>query len=89
MKNPLKTAVESLKNPENRTVMLDEINRRILILEEKSAYQEQTIDALNDVIIDQQAQLNSLEEQLSRLRALLTTVHDRPDEGEDPPPPHY
>ncbi len=69
--------------------MLDEINRRILILEEKSAYQEQTIDALNDVIIDQQAQLNILEEQLGRLRTLLTAMHDRPGGGDDPPPPHY
>ena len=69
--------------------MLDEINRRILILEEKSAYQEQTIDALNDIIIEQQAQLNTLEEQLGRLRALLTAAHDRPSEGDDPPPPHY
>ena len=69
--------------------MVDELNRRMQILEEKFAYQEQTIDALNDVIIDQQAQLNRLEEQLGRLRALLTAAHDRPSEGEDPPPPHY
>lgn len=69
--------------------MLAELSRRIQILEEKFAYQEQTIDALNDVIIDQQAQIDTLEEQLSRMRALLSAAHDRSPDGEDPPPPHY
>lgn len=69
--------------------MLAELSRRIQILEEKFAYQEQTIDALNDVIIDQQRQIDALKEQLSRMRALLAAAHDRTPDGEDPPPPHY
>lgn len=69
--------------------MLTELSRRVQILEEKFVYQEQTIDALNDVIIDQQRQIDMLEEHLRRMRALLTDAHDRTPDGEDPPPPHY
>ncbi|OGR19421.1 MAG: hypothetical protein A2X81_13445 [Desulfobacterales bacterium GWB2_56_26] len=72
--------------------MLDEMNRRMQNLEEKFAYQERTIDALNDVIIDQQAQLDTLKEQLRELRELTTAVRQPPypsSGGDDPPPPHY
>ena len=72
--------------------MLDEMNRRMQNLEEKFAYQERTIDALNDVIIDQQAQLDILKEQLRELRDLTNVVQQPPypsSGGDDPPPPHY
>lgn len=68
---------------------LDDINNRIQILEEKFEYQERTIDDLNDVIIEQQTQLNSLEDQISRFQSLLAAIEDRPSGGEEPPPPHY
>jgi len=67
----------------------EDLQYRIRILEEKFEYQERTIDDLNEVIIEQQKQLNALEEQMERLRTLLTAIQDRPDEGQDPPPPHY
>ena len=69
--------------------MLKEIDRRIQILEEKIEYQDKTIDALNDVVIEQQSQLNTIEEQLGRVRSILAAMHERPLEGDDPPPPHY
>ena len=62
---------------------------RLRILEEKFLYQDQTIDALNDVIIEQQAQLNSLEDQILRFQALLAPAMTTCDGGEEPPPPHY
>lgn len=77
------------KDPPDRTAAFDAVNSRLRILEESFLYQEQTIDALNDVIIEQQAQLNGLEDQLLRLQALLTAIDKNPDDGEDPPPPHY
>ena len=43
----------------NRHDELNDINDRIQILEEKFEYQERTIDALNDVIIEQQTQINA------------------------------
>ncbi len=77
------------KDPPNKIVAFDALDTRLRVLEEKFLYQEQTIDALNDVIIEQQGQLNSLEDQLLRLQALLNAVEDDYDGGEDPPPPHY
>lgn len=73
----------------NKRAMTSEINKRIQILEEKFEYQERMIDSLNDVIIDQQTQLNSLENQLLRLQTLLVTLQEDPPTGEEPPPPHY
>lgn len=72
--------------------MLDEMSRRIQLLEEKFAFQERTIDALNDVIIDQQAQLDILKEQLRELGESMTAGQHPPypsSGGDDPPPPHY
>jgi SlyX protein len=65
------------------------INLRLQVLEEKFAYQERLVDALNEVIIEQQAQLVTIEEQFRRFRDLLETMHDHPPGSQDPPPPHY
>lgn len=67
----------------------DDLRFRLQILEEKFEYQDQTIDALNDVIIDQQTQINALEDQIRRFQALLAAIDDNPGGGEEPPPPHY
>ena len=69
--------------------MQDDINRRLQVLEEMFEYQDQTIDDLNDVIIEQQNQINSLENQFLRLQELLTALQDSAPAGEDSPPPHY
>ena len=65
-----------------------EISRRLQILEEKFEYQDRTIDTLNDVIIEQQAQINSLEEAIEKLQSLLAANMIQ-EESKDPPPPHY
>lgn len=70
----------------------DDLSYRLQVLEEKFEYQERTIDTLNEVIIEQQTQINSLEEQILRLQALLSAIADNQHSGEggdDPPPPHY
>lgn len=66
----------------------EETSRRLKLLEEKFEYQDQTIETLNDVIIEQQRQINALEENLAKLRTLLSTnlVQGGKD---DPLPPHY
>lgn len=67
----------------------DEIDQRIRHLEEKFLYQEQTVDALNEVILEQQEQLTTLVEELDRLKMMLTALEAGPSDGSDPPPPHY
>lgn len=69
--------------------MTDKIDGRLQILEEKFEYQERMIDSLNDVIIEQQAQLTLLEEKVIHLQSLLESLQDPTTEGEEPPPPHY
>jgi len=69
--------------------MNDEYSERLRALEEKFEYQEQTIDSLNEVIIDQQKQLGLLTEQVHHLRSQLAAGGEEQPAGEDPPPPHY
>ncbi len=77
------------ENPSDKIAALAAVTDRLRILEEKFVYLEQTTDALNEVIIEQQAQLNSLEDQLLRLQALLSAGDDNYNGGDDPPPLHY
>ncbi len=77
------------KDLQNDIVSPDDVTHRIRILEEKFAFQDRTIDALNDVIIEQQTQLNSLEDKIRRLEALLAAMENSPGSIENPPPPHY
>ena len=69
--------------------MNDEYSERLRALEEKFEYQEQTIDSLNEVIIDQQKQLSLLTEQVHHLKSQLAAGGEEQAAGEDPPPPHY
>lgn len=77
------------KKSANSVATPEELSYRLQILEEKFEYQDQTLDALNDVIIGQQAQLDAQEDQICRLQALLSVIDDNPDGGAEPPPPHY
>lgn len=69
--------------------MTNEYSDRLRALEEKFEYQEQTIDSLNEVIIDQQKQLTELTEQVHHLKSQLAASQDDQPAGGDPPPPHY
>ena len=70
--------------------MPDDINLRLQVLEEKFAHQENLVDALNEVIIEQQKQLGTIEEQFRNLRSQLAAMHELfPGGGQDPRPPHY
>ena len=64
---------------------------RITELESKVAFQDDTIDTLNDVIIHQQSQIDELKKELIKLSARLQSVQEistTPAQNE-PPPPHY
>ncbi|MFW2368436.1 MAG: SlyX family protein [Desulforhopalus sp.] len=66
-----------------------DMNKRLQLLEEKFLYQEKTIDALNEVILEQQEQLSTLVEEMHRLKMILTSMEISPIGGTEPPPPHY
>jgi len=70
---------------------VDDIANRLQLLEEKFEFQDSTIDALNEVIIDQQHQLEKLEEKIGNIEGLFLSLQGDPSTGggEEPPPPHY
>ena len=66
--------------------------QRIIEIETRLAYQEQTLAELNDVLTDQQAQLTRLEGLNKALEARLTAIAEAmPRDGgvPDERPPHY
>ncbi|SDO73098.1 SlyX family protein [Desulforhopalus singaporensis] len=66
-----------------------EIGRRLQILEEKFEYQDQTIEALNNVIIDHQQQITKLEEKIVQLQTLLQRFQAENEYPNDKKPQRY
>lgn len=64
---------------------------RIIELEIKQAYQEDLIQALNQVVADQQKQIGKLEETCKLLHDKIKSLamDDRLSGGLDERPPHY
>lgn len=67
------------------------MEKRIIELESKLAFQEESISELNTVIIDQQNQLDILRMKLDSLNLRLQAVSETStvSEEKEPPPPHY
>ncbi|WP_411820608.1 SlyX family protein [Hyphococcus formosus] len=65
--------------------------KRIERLEERSAYQDQTIDELVEVVNDQRKSIEDLRRESVRLKEELQQVEELAINGEqqEPPPPHY
>jgi SlyX protein len=64
---------------------------KIVDLETKLAFQDETINELNDVITDQQNQLDELREEIRLLNLRIVSIAEStPNSNEvEPPPPHY
>lgn len=64
---------------------------KIIDLESKLAFQDQTINELNEVITDQQQQLDQLREEIRLLNLRMTSLAEQSNvaEEKEPPPPHY
>ncbi len=67
------------------------MEERFIELETKVAYQENTIDALNDVVTDQQRRIDKLEAEIKMIKEQLGNLAHTFSTGQlpDPPPPHY
>lgn len=63
----------------------------IIDLQSKLAFQDETINELNDVITDQQSQLDQLREEIRLLNLRIASVAEASNitEEKEPPPPHY
>ena len=62
---------------------------RLLELECRIAYQDETIDTLNDVVREQWADIDRMRQKLERLEQRIAEVEER--QGDEPiaKPPHY
>lgn len=66
-----------------------ETNDRINDLEFKVAYQEDTIESLNQVVASQQQDILILQEKLQLLGKLLESYRTQQATIDNQPPPHY
>lgn len=67
-----------------------DLENRIVELEARQAFQDDTIQALNDVLIEQQRLVDRLQAQLGMLARRQDDLQGRLEIGEDEaPPPHY
>lgn len=64
---------------------------RLIELESRLAFQDHSLQALNDVIVRQQREIDELRRALAALHAQLKTLAPAPVAGrsEETPPPHY
>lgn len=67
------------------------MEERLAELESRVAFQDNTIQELNDVLVKQQHQLDQLASQYRELKQQLQTIAPSllADESQETPPPHY
>jgi uncharacterized coiled-coil protein SlyX len=69
---------------------MNDMETRLIELENRFSYQEYTIQQLNEVVVAQQKQLAQQQRALERMQQLISQGESnirRPDE--EVPPPHY
>jgi len=67
------------------------MEERVTELESRVAFQDDTIQKLNDVIVDQQQQIDQLSVQMGALKEQIQALVPEliADESQETPPPHY
>ena len=67
------------------------MEERLTELESRVAFQDDTIQKLNDVLVMQQRQLDRLSKQVEEIKEQLTTIAPSliADVDKETPPPHY
>lgn len=69
------------------TMMTDD---RLTALEERAAFQDKTIDELNDVIAAQWREIDRLKRRMQAIDDQIAAVEQLARSGKaEPPPPHY
>lgn len=67
------------------------MEERLIALETKVAYQDNTLDILNEIVTKQQDRIDMLETRVKSLKEQLALLAGTVSGGQlpDPPPPHY
>ena len=67
------------------------LNARLNDLECQVAFQEQTIDELNDAITQQQLLISKMQDQMKYVVGKMKNIDssNMSDPAKEPPPPHY
>lgn len=71
--------------------MPNEVDPRVVELETRLAFQEQSLQALNDALVAQHRQLEVLSRTVDALKERLLALEPSPvgPRADEPPPPHY
>lgn len=69
--------------------MTGEIDTRVIDLETRVAFQEETIQQLNEALVKQQADVDRLQLALTRLTEQVERMEPPEIGQENEPPPHY
>jgi len=65
------------------------LEERVMELESRQAFQDDTIQALNDVLVTQQRALDRMQLQMAALIKRQEEMGGQGEFEEDAPPPHY
>lgn len=65
------------------------LEQKIAELEMRQAFQDDTVQALNDVLVEQQRLIANMQRQLELLAQRQSDLHTQFDETPSDPPPHY
>lgn len=70
--------------------MADDLERRLIDVEHKLAYAEQTVEDLSAMVIEQGHRIDSLQRQITELiKRLEEAATWAPSPQDEKPPPHY
>ncbi|WCL54842.1 SlyX family protein [Gimibacter soli] len=67
----------------------EKIEERLVTLETRLAFQDETIETLNSVVKDQWAEIDRLQRMLSRFDGRLAEIEDNIEIAPPQKPPHY
>ncbi len=69
---------------------MSDIENRVMELEIKNAHQEDTIERLNQIIIEHQTSIDNMIRHLQQLQDKVSNLQEsNTKEAPEPPPPHY
>lgn len=70
--------------------MTDDLEQRVIELEQRLAFFERTVEDLSDVVVEQARTIELLDRQLTELIERLRDAAEwRPPPQDEKPPPHY